>query len=80
MVNHDLDSEVHKQGGETIQEMPWVVRDNIDALTMEIGIGGPVRGNWPNYSKLSDTDMSRKANRRMSRYGVRIKDRSDLWK
>lgn len=38
------------------KKLPKVIRDNIDALTMEIRIGGPVRGNWPNYSKLSDSE------------------------
>ena len=32
------------------KKLPKVIRDNIDALTMEIRIGGLVRGNWPNYS------------------------------
>ena len=39
------------------KKLPKFIRDNIDALTMEIRIGGPVRGNWPNYSKLSGTEL-----------------------
>jgi mRNA-degrading endonuclease RelE of RelBE toxin-antitoxin system len=38
------------------RKLPKVIRDNIDALIMEIRISGPVRGNWPNYSKLSATE------------------------
>jgi len=38
------------------KKLSRVIRDNIDALIMEIRIDGPVRGNWPNYSKLSDTE------------------------
>jgi len=38
------------------KKLPKAIRDNIDTLTMEIRIGGPVRGNWTNYSKLSDTE------------------------
>ena len=29
------------------------VRGALDALMTDIKIAGPVRGNWPNYSKLS---------------------------
>jgi len=36
------------------RKLPKAIRDSIDALMIEIRIGGPVRGNWPNYSKLSD--------------------------
>lgn len=38
------------------KKLPKAIRDNIDALIMEIQISGPVRGNWPNYSKLSDVE------------------------
>ncbi len=38
------------------RKLPRTIRDNIDALIMEIGISGPVRGNWPNYSKLSASE------------------------
>jgi len=37
------------------RKLPRAIRDNIDALIMEIRISGPVRGNWPNYSKLSES-------------------------
>jgi mRNA-degrading endonuclease RelE of RelBE toxin-antitoxin system len=38
------------------KKLPKIVRDNIDALMMEMRVAGPVRGNWQNYSKLSDTE------------------------
>lgn len=38
------------------KKLPKVVRDGVDALMMEIRVGGPVRGNWPHYSKLADTE------------------------
>jgi mRNA-degrading endonuclease RelE of RelBE toxin-antitoxin system len=38
------------------RKLPRIIRDNIDALIMEIRISGPVRGNWPNYSKLSASE------------------------
>lgn len=38
------------------RKLPRTIRDNIDALIMEIRISGPVRGNWPNYSKLSASE------------------------
>jgi hypothetical protein len=33
-------------------DLPSVVQDRLDALTAEIELSGPVRGNWKNYSKL----------------------------
>ena len=38
------------------KKLPKSIRDNIDALMIEIRMAGPVRGNWPHYSKLSDTE------------------------
>lgn len=38
------------------KKLPKPVQDNISALVNEIRVAGPVRGNWPNYSKLSDTE------------------------
>lgn len=42
------------QAAKQYQKLPKVIRDNIDTLVSEIRIAGPVRGNWPNYSRLSD--------------------------
>jgi mRNA-degrading endonuclease RelE of RelBE toxin-antitoxin system len=65
------------------KKLPKPVRDNIDTLVTEIRVAGPVRGNWPNYSKLSETEHHchiKKANQLTWPSGVRIKDRSDLWR
>jgi mRNA-degrading endonuclease RelE of RelBE toxin-antitoxin system len=35
-----------------IDQLPRRVIKVLDALVAEIGLRGPVRGNWPNYSKL----------------------------
>jgi len=31
------------------------VKRKLALLSQEIEVAGPVRGNWPNYSRLSDT-------------------------
>jgi hypothetical protein len=36
-----------------IKHLPETVRVALFALLREIEIAGPVRGNWPNYSKLA---------------------------
>jgi len=56
MVNYVLDGEADKQSGKTIQETAQDCPGHIDALMIEMRVAGPVRGNWPNYSKLSDTE------------------------
>jgi mRNA-degrading endonuclease RelE of RelBE toxin-antitoxin system len=38
------------------KKLPNSIRDSIDTLVAEIRVGGPVRGNWPNYAKLSGFD------------------------
>ena len=38
------------------QKLSKAIRDNIDALMLEIRVAGPVRGNWPHYSKLSASE------------------------
>lgn len=37
-----------------ISRLPVQVRGALDALIMDIKFSGPVRGNWPHYSKLAD--------------------------
>lgn len=37
------------------EKLPKAIRDIIDVLALEIRKTGPIRGNWRNYSKLSDT-------------------------
>lgn len=35
------------------KKLPKAIRDIVDALIVDIQIGGAVRGNWHNYSKLA---------------------------
>jgi hypothetical protein len=35
-----------------ISQLPETVKDKLFTLIQEIRLTGPVRGNWPNYSKL----------------------------
>jgi mRNA-degrading endonuclease RelE of RelBE toxin-antitoxin system len=35
------------------QKLPDRIKDALDALILDIQAMGPVRGDWPNYSKLS---------------------------
>jgi mRNA-degrading endonuclease RelE of RelBE toxin-antitoxin system len=37
-----------------IKKLPVIVRSDLEALVDDIEVTGPVRGDWPNYSKLSD--------------------------
>lgn len=37
-----------------VQRLPRVVQQRYLVLQQELAIQGPVRGNWPNYSKLND--------------------------
>lgn len=39
-----------------IQKLPGSVQDNLATLVADIQATGPVRGDWPNYSKLSGTE------------------------
>ncbi len=41
-----------KKAAKQYSSLPSVVQDRLDALTAEIELLGPVRGNWKNYSKL----------------------------
>ncbi|GAB6907253.1 conserved hypothetical protein [Desulfosarcina cetonica] len=42
-----------KKAVKQTKTLPKVVRENLYALIRQIEIYGPVRGDWPNYSKLS---------------------------
>ncbi len=45
-----LSNKADKQSG----KLPRMAQAALQALMDEIAILGPVRGNWPNYSKLAD--------------------------
>lgn len=38
------------------QKLPVRVQEALFQLVREIEVAGPVRGDWPNYSKLSDCE------------------------
>ncbi|BBO85900.1 hypothetical protein DSCO28_64660 [Desulfosarcina ovata subsp. sediminis] len=42
-----------KKAAKQTKVLPKVVQENLYALIRQIEIYGPVRGDWPNYSKLS---------------------------
>jgi len=50
--NVELTNKAKKQA----DKLPKAVQDSLMLLMREIAISGPVRGNWANYSKLSDTE------------------------
>ncbi|BBO88358.1 type II toxin-antitoxin system RelE family toxin [Desulfosarcina ovata] len=43
-----------RQAGKQVSRLPLNVRKRLFYLLTEIEQGGPVRGNWPNYSKLKE--------------------------
>jgi len=43
-----------KKTAKQIQSLPAHVKKALTALVADIRVLGPVRGNWPNYSKLAD--------------------------
>lgn len=43
-----------KKTAKQYQKLPVTIQDRLDLLAAEIELLGPVRGNWKNYSKLSD--------------------------
>jgi len=47
--NVELSSKVYK----SLEKMPNRTKDSFQALLDEMRLAGPVRGNWPNYGKLS---------------------------
>ncbi len=45
---------ITKKAGKSAAKMTDKLQSKLDALVAEIQVLGPVRGNWPNYSKLAD--------------------------
>jgi len=45
---------IHRAVEKRLSKLPGKVLDALTRLLAEIEISGPVRGNWPNYSKLVD--------------------------
>ncbi len=45
---------ITKKAAKQRSGLPHSVRAALDALVRDIGLRGPVRGNWPNYGKLGE--------------------------
>jgi mRNA-degrading endonuclease RelE of RelBE toxin-antitoxin system len=45
---------ITKKARKSAAKMTEKLQSKLDALVAEIQVLGPVRGNWPNYSKLAD--------------------------
>ena len=45
---------IRNRVGRQLSRLPGRVQQSLVALIRDIEAQGPVRGNWPNYSKLSD--------------------------
>lgn len=46
--------QVKKKTTKDLKRLPKNVRENLEALVADIRATGPIRGDWQNYSKLSD--------------------------
>ena len=46
---------LHREVAKVVQTLPQAVQDLLRLLLHELEGQGPVRGNWPNYGKLSRT-------------------------
>ena len=45
---------IHRAVEKRLPGLPAKALDSLARLLAEIELSGPVRGNWPNYSKLAD--------------------------
>jgi len=45
---------LHRVVQKQLSKLPGKVLDTLERLLADIEFSGPVRGNWPNYSKLTD--------------------------
>jgi mRNA-degrading endonuclease RelE of RelBE toxin-antitoxin system len=43
-----------KKAAKNLTKLPKNVRQDLEALIADLRATGPMRGDWPNYSKLSD--------------------------
>lgn len=45
---------IKKKVQKGLKKLPKNVQEALEALVVDLTDGGPVRGDWPNYSKLAD--------------------------
>jgi mRNA-degrading endonuclease RelE of RelBE toxin-antitoxin system len=43
---------IPRKVAKSVKDMPNHVQAKLEALILDIRANGPIRGNWPNYSKL----------------------------
>jgi mRNA-degrading endonuclease RelE of RelBE toxin-antitoxin system len=48
--------EFGNKAAKQVAKLPKRVADSLAALVLDIAESGPVRGDWPNYAKLSDIE------------------------
>jgi len=46
--------QIKKKTAKSLKKLPHSIREAIEALAADIRASGPIRGDWPNYSRLSD--------------------------
>jgi mRNA-degrading endonuclease RelE of RelBE toxin-antitoxin system len=46
--------QVKKKTAKDLKKLPKNIQEALEALAADLRFGGPVRGDWANYSKLSD--------------------------
>ena len=46
---------MHRRVARSIPRLPKRIQEVLELLLRELEAQGPVRGKWPNYSKLSET-------------------------
>lgn len=45
---------IKKKVAKGLAKLPKNVQEALESLVVDLEDGGPVRGDWPNYSKLAD--------------------------
>jgi len=46
--------QIKKKTVKSLKRLPNSIQEAIEALAADIRASGPIRGDWPNYSRLSD--------------------------
>ena len=73
--------QITRKAEKQVKQLPEGIRKKLVALILDIEVGGPVRGNWPNYRNLDYTRHhyhNRKANPVMVPFGKLLTKRR-IW-
>lgn len=46
--------QIKKKVAKNLKKLPKSINEALESLIVDLEDGGPVRGDWPNYSKLAD--------------------------